>query len=122
MDSDLWPLAALRLQTPLLELRPPSDRDLADLARVAAAGVHDPQSQPFAVPWTDAASLTVSGKLGYLDDGIDQYVSRGRPATVRRLRLDRRTWQATRRTPVSIEGLEACLAMFGLASADAASG
>jgi hypothetical protein len=33
---------------------------------------------------------------------------------VRRLRLDRHTWQATRQTPVSIEGLEACLPMFGL--------
>lgn len=221
MDSDLWPLAALRLRTPLLELRPPSDHDLADLARVAAAGVHDPQVQPFAVPWTDvspaerarsvlqhhwrqlaawtpgdwwlqlvvvrdgvvvgtqgisghnfavlrevatgswlgqsyqhqgvgtemraavlelafaglgaeyatsgaftdnAASLTVSSKLGYVEDGIDRYVSRGRPATVRRLRLDRQTWQATRLTLVSIEGLQACLPMFGLTPDGAASG
>ncbi|MGH3304561.1 MAG: GNAT family N-acetyltransferase [Streptosporangiaceae bacterium] len=213
MDSDLWPLAALRLQTPLIELRPPSDRDLADLARVAAAGIHDPQVQPFTVAWTDvspaerarsvlqhhwrqlaawtpehwqlqlvvvhdgavvgtqgisghnfavlrevatgswlgqayqhqgigtemraavlqlafaglgaeyaisgaftdnAASLTVSRNLGYLQDGIDQYVSRGRAATLRRLRLDRQAWQATQRTPVSIGGLEACLPMFGL--------
>jgi RimJ/RimL family protein N-acetyltransferase len=213
MDSDLWPLAGLRLRTPRLELRPPSDRDLGDLARLAAAGVHDPQVQPFTVAWTDvspaerargvvqhhwrqlaewtperwalqlvvvhdgavvgtqgisghdfvvlrevatgswlglahqrrgigtemraavldlafaglgaeyavsgaftdnAASLAVSRKLGYHDDGIEQHVSRGQAATVRRLRLDRRTWQAAHRTPVSIDGLEACLPMFGL--------
>ena len=213
MDSDLWPLTTLRLRTPRLELRLPSDRDLADLARLAAAGVHDPQVQPFGVAWTDvppadrarsvlqhhwrqlaawtpehwglqlvvvhdgavlgtqgmsghdfsvlrevgtgswlgqayqrqgvgtemraavlqlafaglgaeyaissafidnAASLAVSRKLGYADDGVEQRVRRGRPATARRLRLDRRTWEATHRTPVSIEGLEACLPMFGL--------
>jgi len=50
-----WPLAGLRLATPRLELRMPTDDDLEDLASLAAAGVHDPQVQPFAVPWTDAA-------------------------------------------------------------------
>lgn len=213
MDSDLWPLTMLRLRTPRLELRPPSDRDLADLARLAALGVHDPQVQPFAVAWTDvppaerarsvlqhhwrllaawtpehwglqlvvvhegavvgtqgmsahdfgvlrevgtgswlgqgyqrrgvgtemraavlqlafaglgaeyaisssfidnAASLAVSRKLGYVDDGVEQRVRRGHPATARRLRLDRRAWEAARQTRVSIEGLEACLPMFGL--------
>jgi RimJ/RimL family protein N-acetyltransferase len=220
MDSDLWPLAMLRLRTPRLELRLPSDRDLADLARLAAAGVHDPQVQPFGSAWTDvppaerarsvlqhhwrqlaawtpehwglhlvvvhdgavagtqgmsghdfsvlrevgtgswlgqpyqrrgvgtemraavlqlafaglgaecaissafidnAASLAVSHKLGYADDGIELRVRRGQPATARRLRLDRRTWEATPRVPVSIEGLEACLPMFGLTPDGAAS-
>jgi RimJ/RimL family protein N-acetyltransferase len=213
VDSDLWPLTTLRLQTPRLELRLPSDRDLADLARLAAAGVHDPRVQPFAVAWTDvppadrarsvlqhhwrqlaawtpehwglqlvvvhggavvgtqgmsgrdfsvlreistgswlgqayqrrgvgtemraavlqlafaglgaeyaissafidnAASLAVSRKLGYADDGLEQRVRRGQPGIARRLRLDRRTWEATHRIPVSIDGLEACLPMFGL--------
>ena len=50
-----WPLFQLRLLTPRLELRLPTDADLADLASLAAAGVHDPDEQPFAVPWTDAA-------------------------------------------------------------------
>jgi RimJ/RimL family protein N-acetyltransferase len=48
-----WPLAGLRLTTPRLELRLPSERDLAELADLAAEGVHDPQDQPFAIPWTD---------------------------------------------------------------------
>jgi RimJ/RimL family protein N-acetyltransferase len=50
-----WPLAGLRLTTPRLELRLPTDRDLDELASLAAAGVHDPEVQPFEVPWTDAA-------------------------------------------------------------------
>jgi RimJ/RimL family protein N-acetyltransferase len=50
----------------------------------------------------NAASLAVSRKLGYADDGIEHRVRRGQPATAR-LRLDRRTWEATHRTPVSIE-------------------
>src|SRR5215469_4842116 len=51
--SQWWPLLQLRLQTPRLELRAPSDSDLDALASVAASGVHDPGVQPFAVPWTD---------------------------------------------------------------------
>jgi len=50
-----WPLFQLRLRTPRLELRLPTDADLADLAGLAAGGVHDPDEQPFAVPWTDAS-------------------------------------------------------------------
>jgi len=62
----------------------------------------------------NAASLAVSQKLGYADDGIELHVSRGRPAIVRRLRLDLVTWQATRSVPVTMHGLEPCLPMFGL--------
>jgi RimJ/RimL family protein N-acetyltransferase len=50
-----WPPAGLRLTTPRLELRFPTESDLSDLADLAAAGVHDPAVQPFVVPWTDAA-------------------------------------------------------------------
>ncbi|WP_155981344.1 GNAT family N-acetyltransferase [Nocardia sp. BMG111209] len=49
-----WPLAGLRVRTPRLELRIPDSAELGVLARLAAAGVHDPAVQPFAVPWTDA--------------------------------------------------------------------
>lgn len=53
MLTDHWPLFGLRLRTPRLELRVPDLDDLGTLADLAAAGVHDPAVQPFAVPWTD---------------------------------------------------------------------
>jgi RimJ/RimL family protein N-acetyltransferase len=208
-----WPLAELRLLTPRLELRLPTDGDLDELADLAAAGVHDPEVQPFGFPWTDVspaerarstvlyhwsqwgawkperwslnlvvvrdgavvgmqgmvaadfavlrevstgswlgqahqrqgvgtemraallhlafaglsaqyatstaftdnpASLGVSRKLGYADDGIQRQVSRGQPATLQRLRLDRHSWAATNSLPVTIVGLEPCLPLFGL--------
>jgi RimJ/RimL family protein N-acetyltransferase len=208
-----WPVAGLRLLTPRLELRLATDRDLDELADLAAAGVHDPEVQPFGVPWTDVspaerargtvlyhwsqrgawkpehwsldlvvvrdgavvgmqamgaadfavlrevrtgswlgqahqgqgigtemraallhlafaglaaqyatstaftdnpASLGVSRKLGYADDGIQRQVSRGQAATLRRFRLDRHTWASTHSLPVTIVGLQPCLPLFGL--------
>jgi RimJ/RimL family protein N-acetyltransferase len=50
-----WPLADLRLRTPRLELRLPSEDDLDALACLAATGVHDPAVQPFTVAWTDVS-------------------------------------------------------------------
>jgi len=213
MASSRWPLADLWLQTPELELRWPSLADLEALADLAAAGVHDPEVQPFMVAWTDAspgerargtlqyhwsswgswkpsdwmlelvvirdgvvvgsqgvggrdfpvlrevhtgswlgrsyqgqgigtqmraavlhlafeglgaqcavsaafednpASLGVSRKLGYRDDGIEWHLVRGRPALTRRLRLERAGWQASRTIPVQIHGLPPCLPLFGL--------
>jgi RimJ/RimL family protein N-acetyltransferase len=213
MASEFWPLVGLRLRTPLLELRWPSQADLDALAALAADGVHDPAVQPFGVAWTDvgpaerarsvlqyhwgrwaawtptdwrlelavvrdgivvgtqglsgtdfairrevatgswlgrafqgqgigtqmraavlalafegldaryacsgafednAASLGVSRKLGYADDGIELFTSRGRPAVSRRLRLVRAAWQAARTVPVEVIGLEPCLPDFGL--------
>lgn len=210
---DHWPLTGLHLQTPRLELRLPSHTDLETLAGLAAAGVHDPEVQPFAFPWTDAspadrarstmqyhwsqwagwkaekwaldlvvlrdgvvlgtqgmsaadfavvrevgtgswlgrayqgqgvgtemraavlhlafaglgalyatsgafadnlASQGVSRKLCYTDDGIERHLRRGQPAATRRFRLDRQTWARTHAIPVTITGLEPCLAMFGL--------
>ncbi len=215
MSLDWWPLAQLRLETPRLELRVPSEADLTALAALAALGVHDPLVQPFTVPWTDVspperargtmqyqwrqwglwtaekwglelavvhdgtvlgiqsvaadnfavlrevstgswlgrehhgqgigtemraavlylafaglgaehavssafidnpASLWVSRKLGYANDGIERQVSRGQPAVIQRLRLDRDTWQATQKVPVTIHGLQPCLHMFGISA------
>jgi RimJ/RimL family protein N-acetyltransferase len=68
----------------------------------------------------NAASLGVSRKLGYLDDGTERQVIRGRPGELRRLRLDRAGWHALKAAAASvagevvIEGLEPCLPMFGL--------
>ena len=58
MIVDIWPLFGLRLRTPRLELRLPDLADLAALGGQAAAGVHDPEVQPFLVPWTDADPQT----------------------------------------------------------------
>ena len=213
MTSTRWPLFGLRLRTPRLEMRLPTPSDLDALADLAAEGVHDPETMPFLVPWTDApseqralgtiqhhwsawgswkpelwtlnlvadcdgtivgtqgirgreyavlrevgtgswvgreyqgqgigthmraavlylafagldalyatsgarednaASLAVSRKHGYADDGIERHVIRGQAAVVRRLRLDRPTWEAHRRVPVEIEGLAPCLPHFGV--------
>ena len=51
--EDLWPLFALRLTTPRLVLRVVRDEDLDALVDAALAGVHDPGTMPFGVPWTD---------------------------------------------------------------------
>jgi len=68
----------------------------------------------------NAASLGVSRRLGYADDGMTRHAIRGRPAEQRRLRLDRESWRATREAlrtslgEVTSEGLEPCLPLFGL--------
>ncbi|OOC56330.1 MULTISPECIES: GNAT family N-acetyltransferase [Nocardiopsis] len=53
MITDHFPLLGLRLRTPRLELRIPSFDDLGQLAEAAMQGVHDPDTMPFSVPWTD---------------------------------------------------------------------
>jgi RimJ/RimL family protein N-acetyltransferase len=60
------------------------------------------------------ASLGVSRKLGYGDDGVERYQVRGGAVTGRRLRIGRAAWQARRPVPVEISGLEPCLPCFGL--------
>lgn len=53
MLIDHWPLLGLRVRTARLELRLPTDEELAELADVAAEGVHEPGRRPFLRPWTD---------------------------------------------------------------------
>ena len=53
MLIDYFPALGLRLKTPRLELRLPTEAELAELAALAARGVHDPGTMPFCVPWTD---------------------------------------------------------------------
>ncbi|MER6360296.1 GNAT family N-acetyltransferase [Kitasatospora sp. NPDC001527] len=62
----------------------------------------------------NTASLGVSGKLGYREDGVEHHVVRGRAAVLRRLRLTSDQWREHRRVPVTIEGLRECLPWFGL--------
>lgn len=73
MAHPYWPLYDLRLRTPRLELRPPTDDDLLELARLAARGIHDPGQMPFAIPWTDLPSPD-------LERGVFQYYWRCRGA------------------------------------------
>ena len=52
MLVDHFPLFGLRLRTPRLELRLPEPEELAELAEVAVAGIHAPDTMPFLTPWT----------------------------------------------------------------------
>jgi len=61
-----WPLFGLRVRCADVELRLPDESDLAALAEIARAGIHDPAVMPFSVPWTDAAPDTrARGVLQY---------------------------------------------------------
>ena len=53
---EYWPLFDLRIRTPRLELRYPDDEGVFELARLAAAGIHDPDYMPFGLGWTDVPS------------------------------------------------------------------
>ena len=64
------PLTRLRLRTPRLELRLATVAELRDLARVAQAGIHDPERMPFEVPWTDSA-----GDPSFVDEFVEHHVS-----------------------------------------------
>jgi RimJ/RimL family protein N-acetyltransferase len=52
----IWPLFDLRVTTPRLELRYVDDELGAELALLAALGIHDPDFMPFGIPWTDQQS------------------------------------------------------------------
>lgn len=60
---DLEPVFALRLRTPRLELRLPTDDELVELFHVAEAGIHPPEEMPFEIPWTD--TLTEDAFLAF---------------------------------------------------------
>jgi len=60
------------------------------------------------------ASLRVSRKLGYADDGTEVYAREGRRAIEQRFAMSAQVWRATPREPVEIEGLEPCLPLLGL--------
>ena len=60
------------------------------------------------------ASMRVSRKLGYVDDGEQLVEVRGRPRRDRRLLLSRDRWIDQERISVRISGLEPCFPLFGL--------
>lgn len=51
-----WPLFGLRIRTARLELRLPTDDDLAALVAIAKDGIHPADEMPFAVPWSTLPS------------------------------------------------------------------
>jgi RimJ/RimL family protein N-acetyltransferase len=61
----------------------------------------------------NAASARVSEKLGYQPNGEDVWAVSGRRAVEQRQRLTRGAWQRDL-VPVTIEGLEPCLKLFGV--------
>lgn len=54
--AQMWPLFDLQVVTPRLVLRYVSDELGAELATLAAKGIHDPATMPFTEPWTDVPS------------------------------------------------------------------
>jgi RimJ/RimL family protein N-acetyltransferase len=60
------------------------------------------------------ASLRVSQKLGYIEDGESWVDVRGQRRLDRKLRLTRDRWIDQERISVRISGLETCIPLFGL--------
>jgi RimJ/RimL family protein N-acetyltransferase len=48
-----WPLFDLVVATPRLELRLPREEEFAHLVDLVDAGIHDPGTMPFFIPWTE---------------------------------------------------------------------
>lgn len=65
----------------------------------------------------NAASARVSAKLGYVDNGEEVWAVGPERAVERRLRVGRETWKRDL-VPVTIEGLERCLKLFGVGDLD----
>jgi RimJ/RimL family protein N-acetyltransferase len=61
----LDPLYGIRLRTPRLELRLGTREELAELGRLAQAGIHPSEHMPFAVAWTDR-----SGEPTFVDEFV----------------------------------------------------
>jgi RimJ/RimL family protein N-acetyltransferase len=84
----------------------------AAVLHLAFAGLGAEQARSGA--FTDnAASLGVSRKLGYVEDGTARHTVRDRLVVEQRLLLDRARWEAHRTVPVEVEGLEPCLPLLG---------
>ncbi len=56
MPHPHWPLFDLEVRTPRLTMRYIDDGLATELATLAAAGIHDPDWMPFAMPWSNLPS------------------------------------------------------------------
>jgi RimJ/RimL family protein N-acetyltransferase len=61
----------------------------------------------------NAASAGVSRSLGYVEDGRGSLAPEGVARETQRFRMTLADWRSRPRGPVTFEGLDACLAMFG---------
>ncbi len=68
---DYWPLLDLKIVSPHLELRLPTDEDIPGVIEAIRAGIHDPSWMPFSSPWTDAKSPE-------MDRNTAQWIWKGR--------------------------------------------
>ena len=83
MNADLAPLFGLRLRTPRLELRLPTQDELEELREVALAGIHPAEFMPFSVAWTDDPKLA---------DFLDYHELRRREWSVDAWHLELAVW------------------------------
>jgi RimJ/RimL family protein N-acetyltransferase len=51
--SSIFPPLRVRVTTPRVELRLPTDEEIVALDALAGDGIHDPSFMPFGFPWTD---------------------------------------------------------------------
>lgn len=61
--AEIWPPARVRVRTPRLELRVPTDEDIVALAGAAAGGVHDAGTMPFSQPWSDEPQEVLAASM-----------------------------------------------------------
>jgi RimJ/RimL family protein N-acetyltransferase len=77
----------------------------------AGFGAREATSEAF---FDNDASNATSRSLGYEPNGQAWATRRGRPAELRRWRLDRPRWEQTRRSDITLSGVEECRPVFGL--------
>jgi hypothetical protein len=65
----------------------------------------------------NSASARVSSKLGYTANGEEVWSVSGKRVIEKRLTVDRAMWRRDV-VPVTIEGLEPCLKLFGVGTLD----
>lgn len=61
------------------------------------------------------ASIAVSRRIGYQDDGVNRLAREGVMAEALRFRLTREEWQRRNSLDVRVEGFDRCRPLFGLA-------
>jgi RimJ/RimL family protein N-acetyltransferase len=75
-------------------------------------GAHLAETEAFL---DNAASNAVSRALGYEENGFGSLTPEGTPRETQRFRMTADRWRSRPRPPVTIEGLEGCLELFGAA-------